>query len=73
MPVMKITGQGLCLIAVLTGILWGCIFAEKLTVLRAQENGRRAVDEIRALELKKRIVPATSPFARPRASRPIDG
>jgi len=73
MPVMKITGQGLCLIAVVTGVLWGCIFAEKLTVAHAQESGRRALDQIRALELKKRAMPAGSPLVRPRPCRPIDG
>ena len=73
MPVMKITGQGLCLIAAVTAILWGCIVAEKLTVAHAQSSGRRALEEIRALELKKRVVPAVSPLVRPRPSRPIDG
>ncbi len=73
LPVMKITGQGLCVIAVLTGILWGCICVEKLTVAHARATGYRALEQIRMLQIKKRIVPATSPFVRPQPSRPIAG
>ncbi|HKW97640.1 MAG TPA: hypothetical protein VJN43_07885 [Bryobacteraceae bacterium] len=58
---MKITGQGLCSIAVVTGILWGCIVIEKRTVDHARAEGYRAIQEIRALQLKRRALPATSP------------
>lgn len=61
MPVMKISRQGLCSIAVLTGILWGCLFAERLAVTRARVDAYRAIDEIRALQLKKSMIPAATP------------
>jgi len=62
MPVLKISRQGLCSIAVLTGILWGCLFAERWTVARARVDAYRALDQIRALQLKKRIVPVSAPM-----------
>lgn len=61
MPVLKISRQGLCSIAVLTGILWGCLFAERLTVARARVDAYRALDQIRALQLKQRILPVSAP------------
>jgi hypothetical protein len=69
MPLMKITGQGLCSIAALTALLWGCLFAEKLTIAHARADGDRALQQIRALQLKKGIFPAASP-ALPRRSAP---
>ena len=61
MPVIKITGQGLCSIALLTGILWGCIVMEKSTVDHARLNAQRALEEIRVLQLKRQAVPASAP------------
>jgi hypothetical protein len=73
MPLMKITGQGFCWIAVLTGILWGCLFVERLTIAHAQMNGYRALDEIHQLQLKKSVIPTASPIAKPRPPRPLVG
>ena len=58
---MRITGQGLTTIALLTAILWGCLVVEHRTVAHARAEGYRALSEIRALQLKKRILPAASP------------
>jgi len=73
MPLMQITGQGLCSIAVLTGILWGCIFVEKLTVAHARTEANRALDQIRELRIKRRAVPAALPEVRPFSTRPAAG
>jgi hypothetical protein len=70
---MRITSQGLCSITLLTGVLWGCLVVEKLTVVHARANADRALSEIRALQLKKRILPAAAPVERPRATRPALG
>jgi hypothetical protein len=67
MPLMKITGQGLYSIAALTAILWGCLFIERLTIAHARADGDRALEQIRALQIKKGIFPATAP-ALPRCS-----
>jgi len=58
---MRITGPGLTTIALLTGILWGCLVAEHRTVAHARAEAYRALSEIRALQLKKRILPAVAP------------
>jgi hypothetical protein len=73
MPLAKITGEGLCSIAVLTGILWGCIFVERLTVAHARADGNRALEEIRALQVRKNTVPAAKPQLRRPAARPAIG
>jgi len=61
MPLTKITGQGLCAIAALVGILWGCLLVDRLTVARARADAYQALSQIRALQVKKRIAPAATP------------
>jgi hypothetical protein len=73
MPLMKITGQGVCWIAVLTGILWGCLLVEKLTIAQARVEGCRALEQIHEMQLKKNIIPTASPAAQPRPARPLVG
>jgi len=70
---MRITGPGLATIAVLTIILWGCIFAEHRTVAHARADAYRALSEIRALQLKKTMVPAAAPIRPQRGVRPEIG
>ena len=52
---MRITRQGLCSIALLTGILWGCIVVERRTIAHARADADHALSEIRALQLKKHM------------------
>lgn len=73
MPVMKITRQGLFLIAVLTALLWGCIVVERLTIVRARANAYHALDQIHILQLKKHLVPVAAPESRPDPQRPAIG
>jgi hypothetical protein len=73
MPVMKITRHGLCSIAVLTALLWSCIVLERLTVLHARANAYHALDEIHRLQLKRHLVPATTPQSRPDSHRTAVG
>lgn len=73
MPVMKITRQGLCSIAVLTAVLWGCIVVERRTVVRARANAYHALGEIHRLQLKRHLVPVAAPESRPDPQRPAIG
>ncbi len=73
MPLMKITGQGVCWIAVLTGILWGCLVVERLTIAHARVEGERALEQIHELQLKKNIIPTASPTLQFRPARPLVG
>jgi hypothetical protein len=73
MPLMKITGRGLCSIAALTGILWGCVLAENLTVAHARIEGYRALEQIHQMQLKKSIIPTTSPATQPQPALPFEG
>ena len=73
MPIAKISGAGLCSIAVLTGLLWGCIFVERFTVAHARNDADRALQEIRALQIRKHAVPAAAPADRPPVARPSIG
>ena len=73
MPLMKITSRGLSSIAVLTGLLWSCIVVENLTVKRARANAYQALQQIRVLQLKKRITPAALPVLRPHPASPSIG
>ena len=70
---MEISHEGLCSIAMLTAILWGCLFVEKLTVASARADAYRALDQIRALQLKKRIIPAATPALPRQQSAPVLG
>jgi hypothetical protein len=73
MPLMKITGEGVCWIAVLTGVLWGCLLVERLTIAHARVEGYRALEQIHQLQLKKSIIPTASPTAQPGPARPLVG
>ncbi len=70
---MRITGPGLTTIAILTAILWACLIAEQWTFARARAEAYRALDDIRALQLRKRILPATAPVRAPRPAGPEIG
>lgn len=73
MPLMKISGEGVCWIAVLTGVLWGCLLVERLTIAHARVEGYRALEQIHQLQLKKSIIPTVSPAAQPGPARPLVG
>ena len=72
MPFMKITGEGVCWIAVLTSVLWGCLVVERLIIANARTNGYRALEQIRELQLKKTLIPAAAPAPR-QSARPLEG
>jgi len=63
---VKITRQGLCWIAVFTGVLWGFLLFERITVDHARARASRALEEIRVLRMKRQAVPASSPTFRHR-------
>jgi hypothetical protein len=71
MPIAKITTSGLSSIALLVVLLWGCIVGEHMIVRRANHEYTRALNEIRALKMKKRNEPAATPVRRWKA-RPLN-
>ena len=73
MMLMKVTGQGLCWIAVLTALLWSCILAERLTLAHARASAYRTLEQIHELQLKQHMIPAAVPDFRPRTARPAAG
>jgi len=73
MPLLKITGHGLCSIAALTGILWGCVLVENLTVAHARMEGYRALEQIHQMQLKKSAIPTAAPSRQPQVARPFEG
>lgn len=73
MPVLKITGPGLFAIAILTGALWVCLLAERVIMAHARASGYQALGAIRALQLKKHVAPAVSPFLTTHPGRPATG
>ena len=70
---MRITGPGLTTIAMLTAILWGCIFLEQRTLIHARAGAERAISDIHALQLKKHLVPAATQPAERQSARPQIG
>ena len=70
---MRITGPGLAAIAVLTTVLWTCILIEHWTVSQARTEAYRALSEIHALQLKKRVVPSAAPVRPERRTMPDIG
>jgi hypothetical protein len=62
----KITGAGLCSIALSVTILWGCILGEHLIVQRANRDLSKAMTEIRLLQSRKNAEPASLPALRHR-------
>jgi hypothetical protein len=47
MPVAKITGQGLAVMAVSVALLWTCIIAERVSASRAMAERTRVMREVR--------------------------
>ena len=43
----RITGQGLAAIAVLVGLLWACLAAERFTIANARAETRRTLRDLR--------------------------
>ena len=72
MAIAQITGQGLSAIAVLVVLLWGCLVGERVIVRRANVEAARTLREIRALRLKRHLIPVSAPQA-PRPVRPSVG
>jgi hypothetical protein len=64
MAMAKITGQGLCAMAVLVVFLWGCLLLERSTVEKARYEQYRALEEIRSLRMMRRAEPASVPVQR---------
>lgn len=61
MAITKITGHGLATITVLVAILWGSLFLERTIIRRAQIQHYRALRDIRTMQLRKGIQPASTP------------
>jgi hypothetical protein len=74
MPLAKITGQGLSLIAVAVVLLWGCLIGEKLTLQHAQAEYARVMRDVRKLRYEQQRVPVSVPLPfKTRPVRPLAG
>ena len=60
MPVAKITGQGLCAIALAVALLWGCLLGERQMVRHAAARRVKILRELRQL---RQPIPAEAPLA----------
>ena len=69
MAIAKITKAGLSSIAVLVVLLWSCIIGEHMMVRRANREFSSALNEIRALRMKKSAEPAAAPAPRWKSRR----
>ena len=65
MAIAKITREGLVSIAVLVAILWGCILAERILTRNTALETYRVMRQIRYLQFKRRIEPASRPVPTP--------
>lgn len=61
MAMTRITGHGLATIGILVAILWGCLFAERSIIRKAQVQQYRALRDIRTMQLRKGLQPASTP------------
>ncbi len=72
MPIAKITGQGLCGIALSVALLWGCFLGERMQRSRAVEEQARVLREIERLQHKQRPEPVLVPVRLiPHSARPV--
>ena len=64
MATVKITRHGLMTIAILVGVLWSCLLAERWLVRAAQMDTLRSTRLIERLKLRRQIRPAAAPLLR---------
>jgi hypothetical protein len=68
MPIVKITGQGLAVIALSVALLWGCLVAERVAARQAFSERARVLRDISRVKRRQRAQPVSvpSPFLRHR-------
>ena len=74
MAIARISGMGLTAIALSVAILWGCFLSERLIVRRARHDSARILYELRQLQRRRNVEPASIPVPRTfHPSRPSAG
>jgi hypothetical protein len=74
MAIAKITGPGLAAISLSVALLWGCFLGEQWMVRRSQHESTRYLYELRLLQRRRNLEPASVPAPRPlRPVRPTAG
>jgi hypothetical protein len=74
MPLAAITKQGLISIAILTAVLWTCLFTERRLVRYSKIETYRSLRDMRHLKMMRRVEPASSPApVREPSARPAIG
>ena len=69
MPIVKITGQGLSVIALSVALLWGCVIGQRMAARRAFLERAQVLRDISRMKRRQRTQPvsAPAPFSRHRA------
>jgi hypothetical protein len=74
MAIAKITGPGLTAIALSVALLWGCFLGEQRIVHRSRQENARVLYELRQLQRRRNVQPASVPVPRPPSLvRPTSG
>ena len=61
MPIVKITGRGLAMIACAVALLWGCFIGERVTARQAYAERARIMKDLHLLQ-KKQQQPVSTPL-----------
>ena len=64
MAIAKITGPGLAAISLAVIALWGCFLTEQRMVRRSQHETARYLYELRLLQRRRALEPASAPMPR---------
>jgi hypothetical protein len=64
MPIVKITGQGLCAIGLSVALLWGCLIGERVITRDAARERTRVVRELEQMRLERQALPVSVPVLR---------
>jgi len=62
MPIVRISGLGLAMIAVSVALLWGCLIGERSFEQRAFAERTRVMREVELLQQKQRPQPVSAPI-----------
>jgi hypothetical protein len=58
---VKITGQGLTAIAILVGLLWACLIAERLVAAGARREAAAEMQILNRMRRERHLSPASGP------------
>jgi hypothetical protein len=72
LPIAKITGQGLAVIAAAVALLWACVIGERVVSLRASAQQVRVLRDLQRMQyLQRHSQPAAAPVPVKRLPRSV--